>query len=536
MYSVIDLFAGAGGLSLGFEQSGKFVIKAAFENNPDAQKTYQENHKKTMIYGDIVGADYKKIIEQFGKIDVVIGGPPCQGFSNANRQTKINHAINQNNMLVKQFVKAILQLKPKAFVMENVSMLKSNIHRFYMSEEDISVVKKYKIETEQSELFLLEEKYKNNTFFTAVQDEYRIKKNLWENDEFMILKAVYRQRKRPDKCINTLNKYKNKMKKMSIVIRDRRDEPEFQRINNEVADCIDAYYLDIINVEKVIPVFERACAVQRMLRRAKELFDNRLVIQSYNNSDDITVCIDSFAVFEYLIKLLGAPEHGYIFDNQVLCAADYGVPQKRYRFVLMGIRKEIAQEIHLPKPMYSENQYFNVRDAIEDLENVDPFDKVVDDEKNNGVKLQKIDLSDKEYLSKIRDSKRLRNHIVPMTRSVALERFKSIKEGQNFHSLAKELKENTYSDTDRTQNTIYLRLRYDAPSGTVVNVRKSMWIHPQKDRAISVREAARLQSFPDSFVFCGKKDSQYQQVGNAVPPMMAKAIAEQIADYLDKEK
>jgi len=53
-----------------------------------------------------------------------------------------------------------------------------------------------------------------------------------------------------------------------------------------------------------------------------------------------------------------------------------------------------------------------------------------------------------------------------------------------------------------------------------------MWIHPQKDRAISVREAARLQSFPDSFIFCGKKDSQYQQVGNAVPPMMAKAIAE----------
>lgn len=69
-----------------------------------------------------------------------------------------------------------------------------------------------------------------------------------------------------------------------------------------------------------------------------------------------------------------------------------------------------------------------------------------------------------------------------------------------------------------------------------MNVRKSMWIHPQKDRAISVREAARLQSFPDSFIFCGKKDSQYQQVGNAVPPMMAKAIAEQIADYLDKEK
>lgn len=86
----------------------------------------------------------------------------------------------------------------------------------------------------------------------------------------------------------------------------------------------------------------------------------------------------------------------------------------------------------------------------------------------------------------------------------------------------------------RTQNTIYLRLNYDEPSGTVVNVRKSMWIHPTQDRAISVREAARLQTFPDSFVFCGSKDKQYQQVGNAVPPIMAKSIAEKLAQILEK--
>lgn len=91
-----------------------------------------------------------------------------------------------------------------------------------------------------------------------------------------------------------------------------------------------------------------------------------------------------------------------------------------------------------------------------------------------------------------------------------------------------------YTDVARTQNTIYLRLNYDEPSGTVVNVRKSMWIHPTQDRAISVREAARLQTFPDSFVFCGSKDKQYQQVGNAVPPIMAKSIAEKLAQILEK--
>lgn len=116
-----------------------------------------------------------------------------------------------------------------------------------------------------------------------------------------------------------------------------------------------------------------------------------------------------------------------------------------------------------------------------------------------------------------------------------MKRFEAIKEGENFHSLDAALKENTYTDTTRTQKTIYQRLKYKDPSGTVVNVRKSMWIHPVKNRAVSVREAARLQTFPDSFRFIGTKDSQYQQVGNAVPPFLAKAIAEKLAEYLSKE-
>ena len=61
-----------------------------------------------------------------------------------------------------------------------------------------------------------------------------------------------------------------------------------------------------------------------------------------------------------------------------------------------------------------------------------------------------------------------------------------------------------------------------------------MWVHPVLDRAISIREAARLQTFPDSFIFIGTKDSQYQQVGNAVPPFLAKAIADQLYHILAK--
>jgi DNA (cytosine-5)-methyltransferase 1 len=149
---------------------------------------------------------------------------------------------------------------------------------------------------------------------------------------------------------------------------------------------------------------------------------------------------------------------------------------------------------------------------------------------DKGILLQPKVVS--KLAEKLRDSTMLYNHIITKTTDVAMERFKALKQGQNFHALSDNLKTNTYTDASRTQNTIYLRLNYDEPSGTVVNVRKSMWIHPTLDRAISVREAARLQTFPDSFIFCGSKDKQYQQVGNAVPPIMAKAIAKKLAKLL----
>jgi DNA (cytosine-5)-methyltransferase 1 len=60
-----------------------------------------------------------------------------------------------------------------------------------------------------------------------------------------------------------------------------------------------------------------------------------------------------------------------------------------------------------------------------------------------------------------------------------------------------------------------------------------MWIHPKHSRALSIREVARLQTFPDCFIFKGTKDSQYQQVGNAVPPMLGEAIAQKVAEILD---
>jgi len=172
-----------------------------------------------------------------------------------------------------------------------------------------------------------------------------------------------------------------------------------------------------------------------------------------------------------------------------------------------------------------------VRDAIADLEDVKPIEDITKDYGISLVELNNLG----ELADNLRDTDVLRNHIITSTRQTSMERFKTIKQGENFHSLPEDLKTNTYTDISRTQNTIYLRLAYDEPSGTVVNVRKSMWIHPTLDRAVSIREAARLQTFPDSFVFAGTKDEQYQQVGNAVPPILARAIASKLKEMLDNE-
>ena len=114
-------------------QTGEFDIVLAAENNSFAQQTYKKNHPNTEVVSDVREIDYAKVRKKYGQIDLVIGGPPCQGFSNANRQRS---TVSANNGLVKEYVKAIVELKPKMFVMENVSTISSETHRLYCTNSD----------------------------------------------------------------------------------------------------------------------------------------------------------------------------------------------------------------------------------------------------------------------------------------------------------------------------------------------------------------------------------------------------------------
>lgn len=123
------------------------------------------------------------------------------------------------------------------------------------------------------------------------------------------------------------------------------------------------------------------------------------------------------------------------------------------------------------------------------------------------------------------------NNLVTKSSPEIIKRYRYVPQGGNWQNIPENLM-NNYKDTTRCHTGIYHRLKEDEPSVVLGNFRKNMLIHPQQDRGLSVREAARLQSFPDWYEFVGSIGFQQQQVGNAVPPLLAKAVFTAIKEYM----
>ena len=220
--NAIDLFSGAGGLTFGFYYNlinESFVrrdnVEFVFSNEyaPQAVKAFKKNYGENIpvIAGDICDINDEMIEQYMGdqEVDIIIGGPPCQGFSNANRQK--NTAISQNNMLVKQYLRAILELQPKAFVMENVSMLRSEVHRFYMEKGDEALVKRCKIPVKDTPLCLLDAEFMFDEALDIVQNEETIRQFLWDEDDYATLNVIYKATKNTAKLKKALDKHKAKL-------------------------------------------------------------------------------------------------------------------------------------------------------------------------------------------------------------------------------------------------------------------------------------------------------------------------------------
>tara|TARA_Y100001936_G_C16003211_1_gene629115 strand:+ start:114 stop:1316 length:1203 start_codon:yes stop_codon:yes gene_type:complete len=224
-----------------------------------------------------------------------------------------------------------------------------------------------------------------------------------------------------------------------------------------------------------------------------------------------------------------------IFD--VINAENFGVPQKRKRIIFLGTRN--GKKINFPVPTHMkldkvQNTLDNVKslvtvgDAFSDLPTL-RLPKRGLAVQDNPIKYSSPPKND--YQKILRNGTQiLHNHITRWHRDKDVKIFKTMKEGMKWKDLTdKQRKKIGYDDS--TFNDKWKRLVSDKPSWTVVaHLQKDgyMYIHPKENRTVSVREAARLQSFPDNFIFTGSRGSQFKQIGNAVPPLFAMAIAKSV--------
>lgn len=344
-YNAIDLFCGAGGLSYGFERAG-FNILLGIDNDKKALEVFEKNHQGAKsICGDITQIGYEDIKSIIGdqRIDIIVGGPPCQGMSLSGPR-KFD---DPRNKLYLSYIRLVEEIRPRAFVIENVPGLVS-------------------------------------------------------------------------------------------------------------------------------------------------LFGGQI-------KDNI---IEKFTDMGYKVKY------------QILCAADYGVPQSRKRVIFVGTRDNVGFEY--PKKL---EKQITCEMALSDLP---PLEDGLGEEIADY-----FSAPENEYQRLMRArSERLYNHVAAAHSEKVKKIISLVPDGCNYKSLPEEYR------NSRNFHVAWTRFASDKPAPTIDTGHRHHF-HYKYNRVPTVRECARLQSFPDDFVFLGNKTQQFRQVGNAVPPLMAQAIANQVKAMLE---
>ena len=239
------------------------------------------------------------------------------------------------------------------------------------------------------------------------------------------------------------------------------------------------------------------------------LFENVKGITDFRRGTMLTTILKAFQ------------RRGFKLVHGILNAKNFGVPQDRSRFFLIGSRDGI--DIDLPAPTGKSPP--TVSDAIGDLPSLTNG--------SNATSLRYGDSPPSRYARELRGPLReCSGHLVTNSSSLVVRRYACVQPGNNWQDIPKSLMRN-YTDQSRCHTGIYYRLRGDWPSFVIGNFRKNMVIHPTSNRGLSVREAARIQSFPDAYTFSGSIGFQQQQVGNAVPPKLARAVFERVVRSTD---
>ncbi|MGL4652449.1 DNA cytosine methyltransferase [Cetobacterium sp.] len=356
-YTVLDLFCGAGGMSLGFEKTERVTVVSAIDFSKEACKTYQYNFKKT----NVICKDIKDVsihdLNLDKEIDLIIGGPPCQGFSGLNRWNK-DLENDPRNELFREFLRFVEELRPKVILIENVRQI--------------------------------------------------------------------------------LTSNKGKVKE---------------------------------------------------------------------------------AIYAVLNEL------GYSVESTVLNASDFGVPQNRNRAFFIGTRNDI-QVFKLQNLKKYMKDKITVYDAISDIAEIE--EDVLKAEKD--YYLLKEIKSCYQKLMRKNSSDKLYNHLMYYPTQSVIDKIVHVKEGENW----KVVPEYLFKSKRENRHSNYLRRFAYNSQATTIDTGHNVYFHPKYNRVPTIRESARLQSFPDDFIFLGNKGAQFRQVGNAVPPLLSFGIAQAIIELLDK--
>lgn len=204
-------------------------------------------------------------------------------------------------------------------------------------------------------------------------------------------------------------------------------------------------------------------------------------------------------------------EIGYTVSYKVLNAADYGVPQFRKRVFFIGLLN--GNKFEFPEPYTS--QLVTSYDALSDL----PKNSLEDGSPYF------LEPSEKYQKWMRKESKGIYNHQITSHSEKTKSIISLVPDGGNYKDLPLDLRET------RKVNIAWTRLNSKKPSFTIDTGHRHHF-HYVYNRVPTVRESARIQSFPDSFIFVGNKTSQYKQVGNAVPPLLAEVIAKKLLEYI----
>ena len=315
--------------------------------------------------------------------------------------------------------------------------------------------------------------------------------------------------------------------------------PAAKVVNDDITNISGDNILDLLNPNvKKVDVVIGGPPCQGFSVSGKRLIDderNKLYKKYVNIVEDIKPKIFVMENVPGLVRLFKGKvaknviedftQIGYKVQMQILSADNYGVPQQRKRVFFVGVRNDIIMQgidFEFPTPFMGDGTStpaWTCKDAISDLDFV-PDDIVVGED--IPYKLPSVN----NYQNMMRDgSKRVYNHSITVHKERTKEIIAMVPDGGNYKDLPKELW------GTRKVHIAWTRMNSSKPCFTI-DTGHNHHFHYKENRVPTVRESARIQSFPDRFKFIGIKTSQLKQVGNAVPPLLAKAIGEKVMKLL----